>query len=85
MIRFAIEKRQYAFEQHLRRFFGEVMTAGQCLAADVVGNLPPFVERPEAALDHPICTPQHEQRHRQPAVSGAVGAVVLRSIPAEAR
>src|SRR4029078_3393704 len=54
-----------------------VVAALEGLAAHVVRDAPPFVERPEAALDDAMPSPQREERCGEALAGFAVGAIVL--------
>src|SRR5207249_6893499 len=69
------EERTQGLIGRLGRLFGQEVTAGDGLAADILGVLAPHAEHVEPAALRTALAPQHEQRHRE--LAAALGAVVF--------
>src|SRR5260221_13458193 len=70
------EERFQLGREDIRNFLGNIVRARHAVAAHIVGDAAPFVERLEAAPDDATLAPQREERALHPAPGVAVGAVV---------
>ena len=71
-------------DYQVRCFFGEEVTGGQGLAADVAGVLPPDAERLVIAADETLRPPQHQDRAFE-LLPGGKGLVVVDKVDARRR